>query len=69
MHDESIIPAEEGRKVCQRREEETSRESQKERNDKISIAVITKRRIKSVFRNRRGGDIKTMWIQRGRRHM
>lgn len=59
MHDDSFIPAEEGRKVCQRREEETSRESQRERNDKISIAVITKRRRESVFRNRMGGEIKT----------
>lgn len=32
--DDSFIPAEEGRKVCQRREEATPKESQKDRTDK-----------------------------------
>ncbi len=60
--DDSFIPAEEGRKVCQRREESTP-ESQRESMDKTNKAVIAK-----MKRNKRGqgkrrckesGEIKT----------
>lgn len=67
--DDSFIPAEEGRKVCQRREEATPT-SQRERKDKRNTAVIAKikKKRESVFRNKRGqgksrckesGEIKT----------
>lgn len=53
LHDDSFIPAEEGRRDCQRREEATWKESQEERNDKRNIVVIKKRKRESVFKNRK----------------